>query len=375
MRQSWIAMLVALLGLGWIVMPGTQAAEGAATAGFPAKPIRIVVGFTPGGVPDITARFIAQKLGESWKQQVVVDNRTGAGGTIAAQIVANANPDGYTLLSVSNAHAVAPAIYSKLPYDTLKDFAGITLTANGPALLLVSPALGVKSAKELIAGAKAKPGHFNFSSAGVGSGTHFGAELFKSMAGIDVVHVPFKGIPEAITETITGRVQFFISPLASALSLVKEGKALAVGVTSAQRAPQLPELPTVAESGLPGYQWEFWYGLLVPAKTLRAIVVKLNRESRASSSCPTCGAAGWRWARSPRRPRPSNSTVSSPSRLRRLPSSPAQPISKPSESANSVQAGPFFFSSSALMRFLASGLYQSAGPHMRARTIPFSSIR
>lgn len=253
-------------------------ADSDAAAGFPGRPIRIVIGFTPGGVPDITARLIAQKLTESWKQQVVVDNRAGAGGTIAAQIVANANPDGYTLLSVSNAHAVGPAIYAKLPYDTLKDFAGITMTASGPALLLVAPALGVKSAKDLIALAKARPGQLNFSSAGVGSGTHFGAELFKSMAGIDVVHVPFKGIPEAITETMTGRVHFFLSPLASAINLVKEGRVPAVGVTSVKRISQLPDVPTVAESGLPGYRWDFWYGLLAPAKTPRAIIVRLNRE-------------------------------------------------------------------------------------------------
>jgi len=240
--------------------------------------MRIVVGFTPGGVPDVTARLIAQKLATSWKQQVVVDNRVGAGGTIAATIVAHANPDGYTLLSVSNAHAVAAAIYPKLPYDTIKDFAGITMTASGPALLLVAPALGVKSAQDLIALAKAKPGQLNFSSAGVGSGTHFGAELFKSMAGIDVVHVPFKGIPEAITETISGRAHFFLSPLASAINLVKEGKVPAVGVTSMQRVAQLPDVPTVAESGLPGYRWDFWYGLLVPAKTPRAAIARLNRE-------------------------------------------------------------------------------------------------
>ena len=272
---SLVAVLFTAMSDG---IGAAQPAGGDPAAGFPGKPIRIVVGFTPGGVPDITARFIAQKLTENWKQQVVVDNRPGAGGTMAANIVANANPDGYTLLSVSNAHAVAPAVYAKLPYDTIKDLAGVTMTAKGPALLLVSPLLGVKSAKELIALAKSRPGQFNFSSAGVGSGTHFAAELFKNMAGIDVVHVPFKGIPEAITETMSGRVQFFLSPLASAINLVKEGKVPAIGVTSTQRIPQLPDLPTVAESGLPGYRFEFCYGLLAPAKTPRTIVARLNRE-------------------------------------------------------------------------------------------------
>ncbi len=247
-------------------------------AKFPERPVRIVIGFTPGGVPDITARTIAAKLTEGWKQQVIVDNRPGAGGTIASQIVASSNSDGYTLLSVSNAHSVAPAIYPKLPYDTLKDFAGITMTANGPALLLVSPAIGVKSAKDLIALAKAKPGQLNFSSAGVGSGTHFGGELFKSTAGIDVVHIPFKGIPEAITETMAGRVQFFLSPLASAIGLVKDGKVPAIGVTSLKRIPQLPDIPTVAESGLPGFRWDYWYGMIAPAKISRPLLARLNKD-------------------------------------------------------------------------------------------------
>jgi tripartite-type tricarboxylate transporter receptor subunit TctC len=275
---SFLAVALASDWLGAAAAAAAAPAAGVEPERYPIKPIRLVIGFTPGGVPDITARLIAGKLTESWKHPVIVDNRPGAGGTLAAKTVASASPDGYTLLSVSNAHAVAAAIYEKLPYDTLKDFAGISMTASGPALLLVSPALGVKSAKELIAAAKAKPGQFNFSSAGIGSGTHFAGELFKSMAGIDVVHVPFKGIPEAITETMTGRVQFFLSPLASAIGLVKEGKVPAVGVTSRQRIPQLPELPTVAESGLPGYYFEFWYGLLAPAKTPRPIVLKLNRE-------------------------------------------------------------------------------------------------
>jgi tripartite-type tricarboxylate transporter receptor subunit TctC len=247
-------------------------------AKYPERSVRIVIGFTPGGVPDITARGIAAKLTERWKQQVIVDNRPGAGGTIAAQIVASANPDGHTLLSVSNAHSVAPAIYAKLPYDTLKDFAGITMTASGPALLLVSPSIGVKTAKDLIALAKSRPGQLNFSSAGVGSGTHFGGELFKYRAGIDVVHIPFKGIPEAITETLAGRVQFFLSPLASAIGLVKDGKVPAVGVTSLQRIPQLPDIPTVAESGLPGFRWEYWYGVLAPAKIPRPLLAHLNKE-------------------------------------------------------------------------------------------------
>ena len=250
----------------------------AQTGTYPARPIRIVVGFTPGGGPDITARFIAQKLAESWPQNVVVDNRPGAGGTIAAQLVAHATPDGYTLLSVSSAHAVAPAIYAKLPYDPRKDFAGITLTASSKYLLVVAPALGVKSLADLVALAKAKPGQLNFSSAGVGSGTHFAGEQFKSMAAINVMHVPFKGIPEALTETMSGRVQFFMAPIANVVNLVKEGKLTALGVTSLQRDPLVPDVPTVSEAGVPGYASRLWFGLLTARQTPRAIVAKLNAE-------------------------------------------------------------------------------------------------
>jgi len=248
------------------------------SAGYPRKPIRIVVGFTPGGGPDITARFVAQKLTEAWQQQVVVDNRPGAGGTIGANLVAHANPDGYTLLSVSSAHAVAPAIYPKLPYDTRRDFAGITLSAVSKYLLVTAPSLGARSVKDLLAMAKAKPGQLNFSSAGVGSGTHFAGELFKSMAAADVVHVPYKGIPEALTETLSGRVHFFMAPIANAVSLVKEGKLTALGVSSAQRDALVPDVPTIAEAGVPGYDSILWFGLLTSAGTPRPLVTKLNRE-------------------------------------------------------------------------------------------------
>ena len=197
--------------------------------------MRIVVGFTPGGGPDITARHIAQRLAERLKQQVIVENRPGAGGTVAAGQVARSAPDGYTLLSVSSAHAAAAAIYSKLPYDTLKDLAGITQTASSKYVLVAPPSLGIKSVGELVAAAKARPGQINFSSAGVGSGTHFAAEIFKSMAAIDVVHVPNKGIPEAMNETVAGRVQFFMAPIANAMNLVRDGRLVGLGVSSRSR--------------------------------------------------------------------------------------------------------------------------------------------
>jgi tripartite-type tricarboxylate transporter receptor subunit TctC len=266
------ATLLSLTALGAIYCP-TQAQET-----YPSKTIKILVGFTPGGGPDITARFLSAKLNEAWKQPVVVENRVGAGSNIAAQALVTSAPDGYTLLSVSSAHAVAPAIYAKLPFDAQKDFSGITLTATGPALVIVAPNLGVKTMAEFIALAKAKPGQLNFASAGKGSGSHFAVELLKSQAGIDMVHVPYKGIPEALTETIAGRVQVFIAPYASAINLVKEGKAIAIAVTSTKRVPEMPDLPTVAEANLPGYEWVFWYGLLAPAKTPKAILDKINAE-------------------------------------------------------------------------------------------------
>ena len=245
---------------------------------YPAKPVRLVIGFSAGSGVDVSARVIAQKLNEDWKHPVVADNRAGAGGTIAAGIVAKANPDGYTLICVSASHVIAPSLYAKLPYDTLKDFTGITTTVSLPNVLVVAPSLGVKSAQELVARAKAKPGQLLFSSGGVGSGTHFAAELFKSLAAIDVGHVPFKGIPEALTETMTGRVQFTMSPMSSVLPQVKAGKVVALAVAPAKRSAALPEVPTLAEAGVTGYSWDTWFGLLAPARTPRAIVKKLNAD-------------------------------------------------------------------------------------------------
>jgi len=258
--------------------PGhAQPLKAEAAAEYPSKPVRIVVGFTPGGGPDITARYIAQKLAEAWKQQVIVENRPGAGGNVAAGMVAKSGPDGYTLLSVSSAHAIAPAIYPKLAYDTLKDLAGITLSGNSKYVLVVAPSLGIKSVNELLAAARARPGQLNFSSAGVGSGTHFAGEMFKAMAKIDVVHVPFKGIPEALTETLTGRVHFFFAPIANAVNQVKEGRLAALGVSSPERDALLPEVPAIADT-VPGYQTSLWFGLLASAEVPRPIVAKLNRE-------------------------------------------------------------------------------------------------
>ena len=259
--------------------PVATFAQGASVAaGFPSRPIRVVVGFTPGGQPDLYARLIAPKLVEALQQPVIVDNRPGAGGVIGTQIVADATPDGHTLLSVSSSHVISPAVRAKLPYDTRKDFAGVTLLATAAYLLVVPPSLGVKSAQELIALAKAKPGQLNFSSAGNGSGTHFAGEMLKQYANIDVVHVPYKGIPESLTDAMAGRVQFTMGPLGSSVVFVREGRLRALAITSRKRVPIYADIPTMAESGLPGFEWDSWSALLAPAKTPRAIINKLNRE-------------------------------------------------------------------------------------------------
>ncbi|MGH8701762.1 MAG: tripartite tricarboxylate transporter substrate binding protein [Burkholderiales bacterium] len=250
-----------------------------AAKGYPSRPVRIVVPFTPGGQPDIVARLMVPRLSEALGQQVIVDNRPGAGGMIGARIVASSNPDGYTLLSVSAAHVVTPAVRAKLGYDTVKDFAGVTLTANAAYYLVVPTSLEVRTVKDLIALAKARPGQLNFTSAGTGSATHFGGEMFKASAGIDVVHVPHKGIPEALTDVMTGRVHFFMAPFGATAGLIRDGKLRALAVSTVERTRMNPELPTIAESGLPGFRYDSWAALFAPSKTPRVIINKLNQEA------------------------------------------------------------------------------------------------
>jgi len=245
---------------------------------YPGRPIRVLVGFSAGSTTDIMARTVGQKMNEAWGQPVVVDNRPSAGGILASSTVASATPDGYTLLSVSAGHAVSAALYSKLPYDTLKDFSGVSLFATVPSILVVSPGSGVKSVKELVALARSKPGAFNYSSPGIGSANHLAGELFKSLAKIEVSHVPFKGIPEALIAPLQGSVLFNFSPIVNVLPLARAGKMVALATSTGKRAAAMPELPTIAEAGVPGYVFDPWFGLLTTAGTPRPLVAKLNRE-------------------------------------------------------------------------------------------------
>ncbi|HEX9432281.1 MAG TPA: tripartite tricarboxylate transporter substrate binding protein [Burkholderiales bacterium] len=257
-----------------LVLAATQAAA----QSFPSRPVRIIVPFTPGSVTDIMARSVSERLAAALGQPVVIENRPGAGGTIGTAAVAKAPPDGYTLAVVSAGYAVAPVIYDNLPYDSARDLAGVIPLANLPSVLFVSPALGVKSVRELVAQAKAKPGALNFPSAGVGSASHVSAEKFRIATGIDVVHVPLKGAPEMVTETLAGRTQFGLVGISAVLPQVREGRLLALAVSSEQRAAALPEVPTMAEAGVPAAQFDFWIGMLAPAQTPRAIVQRIHTE-------------------------------------------------------------------------------------------------
>lgn len=262
------------------------AANPALAQNYPTKPVRLVISFTPGSSTDIIARAVAAKLQEMWRQPVVAENRVGAGGTIGSAVVAKADPDGYTLLANSSAHAANPGIYANMPYDTLKDFTNLALLGGGPNVLIVSPAAGWKNLRDLLDVAKANPGKLNFSSAGIGSGTHFNLEKLKIAAGVDFTHVPYKGTPEAIADTIAGRVCCYWAPLNAALPHVNGGKALALAVSSAKRSPLLPNVPTVAEQGYPGFDYTLWVGLWGPAKMPADLAAKINKDVNAALASP-----------------------------------------------------------------------------------------
>lgn len=272
LRRSLILPFFAVAAL-------TLACAGASAQSYPAKPIRLVVPYPPGGPLDIMARAIGQKLTEAWKQPVVVDNRAGAGGNIGADLVAKSPADGYTLLMGAVAtHAINPSLYSKIPYDPVKDFTPVALVAQVPNILVINPSVPAKSVRELIALARAKPGYLNFGSGSTGSTGHLAGELFNTMAGVQMVHIPYKGAAPAMADLLSGQVQLMFDNLANALPNVKAGRLRALAVTTLARSAAMPDLPTVAESGLPGFDLTTWFGLMVPAGTPPEIVARLNAE-------------------------------------------------------------------------------------------------
>jgi tripartite-type tricarboxylate transporter receptor subunit TctC len=246
---------------------------------FPLKPVRFVVGFTPGGPSDILARALGQKLGELWGQQVTIENRPGAGGNIAAEIVARSAPDGYTwLLGNNSILATNASLYRTLGYDPVKDFAPVALVAVQPNILVVNPQVPAKSVAELIALAKARPGQFNYTSSGSGAAAHLSGELFKAMTGVDMVHVPYKGAQPALTDVIAGQAQLMFATSASAVPYIKAGRLRALAVTTARRSEAMPELPTVSEAGVPGFEAITWHGVVVSAATPVPLVERLNHD-------------------------------------------------------------------------------------------------
>jgi tripartite-type tricarboxylate transporter receptor subunit TctC len=262
------------------------AAQAVLAQGYPAKPIHFVVPFTAGSGTDIIARTVGDVMAKGLGQPIVIDNKPGAGGTIAAAQVAKGEADGYTVLIHSSGHALNPAIYPNLSYDTVRDLSGITPLAALPNVMVVSPERGWKTVADVIAAAKAKPGALNYASAGVGSATHLNAEKFKLQAGIDAVHVPFKGTPEALSDVIGGRNDWFFAPLSSALPLIKDGKLLALAVSTPQRTPALPQVPTTVEAGVAGSDYTFWVGMIVPSATPAPVVKRLHDEALKALASP-----------------------------------------------------------------------------------------
>jgi tripartite-type tricarboxylate transporter receptor subunit TctC len=262
--------LLALAALLWI---------GAAWAqGYPTKPIKIIVPFTPGSATDVMGRIVSERLNAAWGQPVIVDNRPGAGGTIGIRETARAEPDGYTLVLVSSGHAVNHVLYKDLGYDSLKDLSAVAMLGSLPSVLIVPPSLGVSSVKELVAMLKAKPGQLNYATAGVGSGAHVSIEKFNVATGVKALHVPLKGTPPILSETMAGRIQYAFVPAVSGMGPIKDGKVKALAVSTGKRVSALPDLPTLGEAGFPGAESTFWLALLAPVKTPAAIVGRINAE-------------------------------------------------------------------------------------------------
>jgi tripartite-type tricarboxylate transporter receptor subunit TctC len=267
-------------------LAATLAATAAAAQGYPNKPVKVIVPYPPGGPTDIVARSVAQKLSEQTGQQFIVDNRGGAGGNIGAEAAKNSPADGYTLVVATTAHAINRTLFKQLNYDLMKDFAPVSQLTAGPLVIVANPTVPANNVKELVALAKSKPGEIAFASSGPGQSTHLAAELFSSRAGVKMTHVPYKGSAPALTDTMGGQTAIFFDTMLSAMPHVRAGKLKAIAVTSAQRSPAAPDIPTVAESGLPGYEAIAWNGLLAPAGTPKEVVAKLNAELKKVLELP-----------------------------------------------------------------------------------------
>ena len=272
MNRIAVSLLLFLCGLAAPAFALAQASD------FPSRPIRILVPFPPGGAADTFGRLIGQRLGDAWKHPSVVENRPGAGGIIATEAVARAAPDGYTLLIVTVGHAVNPSLYAKLPFDTQADLTGVALVASVPNVLLVHPSVPANNVRELVALAKAKPGQLKYASSGNATTSHMAAALLAQLAGIEMLHVPYKGAAPAVQDLVAGRVDVMLDPVISSGGFIKQGKLRALGVTTSKRTSQLPDQPTLAEAGVPGYEFNAWFLIVAPAKTPADIVIKLNQE-------------------------------------------------------------------------------------------------
>ncbi len=272
------------LGLGLALSLGSVTAQ--ADADWPAKPIRVVVPFGAGSTTDLVARAVVDKVGANLGQSLIVENKGGASGTIGQAIVATAPADGYTIMIHSSSHTVSPWTFAKLPFDTLKDFTGVSPIASLPNVLIISPQKNLPTLKALVDAAKARPGEFNYASAGQGSATHLNAEKFRMAAGIKAVNVPFKGSADAVTEVISGRVDYYFSPIAPVIGQIQSGQLLALAVGSPKRATALPDTPTTAEAGVPNSEFNFWIGMMAPAGTPPAIVQRLHDELEKAMASP-----------------------------------------------------------------------------------------